>query len=77
MDLSFHIDCNGSKVDEETIIGLVWVSQFLLVHGLKFFQTLGAPNVMVYQYHKKILKNAFTIYPNFDMHHNVKSSGCS
>ena len=39
LDLGFHIDCNGSKVDDETILGLVCVLHFLLVHDLKIFQT--------------------------------------
>ena len=33
MDLSFYIDCNGAKVDEKTILGLVL--HFLRVHNLK------------------------------------------
>ena len=36
MDLSFYIDCNGAKVDEKTILGLVL--HFLRVHNLKIFQ---------------------------------------
>ena len=36
MDLSFYIDCNGAKVDEKTILGLV--SYFLLVHNLKILK---------------------------------------
>ena len=40
LDLGFHIDCNGSKVDAEIIISLVWVSQLLPVHNLKIFQIL-------------------------------------
>ena len=74
LDLGFHIDCNGSKVDEETILGLVLVSQFLLVHHLKLFQTLRVPYVIVDQCHKKIKK--MLIPYNFIMHNNVKSSGC-
>ena len=36
MYLSFDIDCNGAKVDEKTILGLV--SHFLRVHNLKKIQ---------------------------------------